>query len=156
HRVTMAAVLREDPTMAVVDGAVDPFSFDARARGLELAKKKIAVLPHDATRPSERDLLSGLVDAECVRLDEERMLPRSASALVRALVATWHPPKDEREAADGDRWLSRRLAELRETMAARDSSRGLDPVRARELDDALDALEHLASTPGFAASTREL
>jgi hypothetical protein len=156
HRVAMAAVLHEDPTMAVVDGAVDAFSFDARARGLELAKKKISVLPHDASRPNERDLLSDLVDAESIRLDEERMLPRSASALVRALVATWHSPKDEREAADSDRWLSRRLRELREAMSARDSDQGLDPVRARELDDALDALEHLAANPGFAASTQEL
>ena len=105
RRVTMAAMLREDPTVAIVDGAIDPFSFDARARGLEAAKQKIATLPVTAaaSRTSERELLIRLVDEELVRLEEERALPRSASSLVRAVVETWQTPRTPREAADEDR-----------------------------------------------------
>lgn len=157
RRVAMAAMLREDPTVAIVDGAIDPFSFDARARGLETAKQKIATLPVAGSRTSERELLVRLVDEELVRLEEERALPRSASSLVRAIVDTWQAPKSPREAADEDRRLARRLAELREAMTSTtDPGRALDVVRARELDDALDALERLASTPGFRTATQEL
>ena len=159
RRVAMAAVLREDPTVAIVDGAIDPFSFDARARGLASAKQKIAALPSApaGVRASERDLLARLVEEEEVRLEEERALPRSASSLVRAIVETWQSPKSTREAADADRWLARRLASVREAMAgSSDPATALDVVRARELDDALDALEHLASAPGFTSATQEL
>lgn len=160
RRVTMAAMLREDPTVAVNDGSIDPFSFDARARGLEAAKKKMATLPASkAGRPTtvEHELLGRLIDAEIARLDEERHLPRSASLLVRAIVETWQPPKDEREAADDDRWLARRLSELRESMnSQKDPSAALDVVRARELDDQLDSLEHLTPTPMYSKTTQEL
>ena len=160
QRISMAAMLREDPTIAIVDGAIDPFSFDARARGLETARQKIATLPvtpSPGPRTSERDLLVRLVDAELARLEEERALPRSASSLVRALVDTWQAPKTPREAADEDRWLARRLGELHDAMTtSSDPGRALDVVRARELDDALDALEHLASAPGFTTATQEL
>ena len=158
RRVTMPAMLREDPTVAVVDGTIDPFSFDARARGLEAVKQKLKAMPATATgaRTSERDLLTHLVDEEQVRLEEERALPRSASALVRAIVDTWQAPKTPREAADEDRWLARRLRELHEAMSSPSDPGTLDVVRARELDDALDALEHLASTPGFTSATQEL
>ncbi|MBX3220422.1 MAG: hypothetical protein KF795_07890 [Labilithrix sp.] len=158
RRVTMAAVLREDPTVAVVDGAIDPFSFDARARGLAIAKQKIASLPATAPpeRASERDLLARLVDEEAARLEEERALPRSASSLVRAIVATWQAPRSVAEAADADRWLARRLADLRETMTEPAPASALDVVRARELDDALDALERIAPAPVFMRATQEL
>jgi len=160
RRVTMAAMLREDPTVAVNDGSIDAFSFDARARGLEAAKKKLATIPvSKPTSPTapEHELLGRLLEAEVARLDEERRLPRSASALIRAVVETWQAPKDEREAADDDRWLSRRLSELRESMVhAKDPTLMLDVVRARELDDALDALEHLASAPNYVKATQEL
>jgi len=160
RRVTMPAMLREDPTVAVVDGTIDPFSFDARARGLDAVKQKLTTMPATAAagaRTSERDLLSRLVDEEQARLEEERVLPRSASALVRAIVDTWQVPKTPREAADEDRWLARRLRELHEAMSSPSDPAGtLDVVRARELDDALDALEHLASAPGFTSATQEL
>jgi len=157
RRVTMAAVLREDPTLGVIAGSIDPFSFDARARGLEAIRAKVASLPSPAepSATSERELLGRLVDAEVVRLEEERALPRSASSLVRAIVDTWQPPKSERERGDHDRLLARRLRELRETLAATDPGVALDVVRARELDDALDALERLAA-PGFTQTTQEL
>ena len=148
RRVVMTATLREDPSVALVDGAIDPFSFDARARGLDAAKQKLAALPPAGL---ERDLLVRLVDAELVRLDEERALPRSSSALVRAIVDTWQTPRSIEEAGDEDRWLARRLGEIRGSLGA---TPPLDVTRARELDDALDALERLAT--GFTKATQEL
>src|SRR5690606_23429471 len=96
-----------------------------------------------------------LADEEVVRLEEERALPRSASSLVRAIVDTWQPPKNERELGEHDRLLARRLRELRQSMATTDPGVAPAVVRARELDDALDALEHLAS-PGLTQTTQEL
>ena len=161
ERVAMAGILADDPTLAVVEGAIDPFSFDARGRGLAAAKKKIAALP--ARLPSvaqgmtptpalERDLLARLVDEEILRLEEERGLPRSASALVRAIVETWAPPKNADDVPARDRWLARRLDEVRAALEAGT----LDVVRARELDDALDALEHLVDAPGYREATQQL
>jgi hypothetical protein len=149
QRVAMAALTNGDETLAMNDGAIDPFSFDARARGLAAVKKKLGALPNAGI---ERDLLGRVVDGEEARLDEERALPRSASALIRAIVDTWSAPKDEREAAEDDRWLSRRVREVRESMEHGE----VDVVRARDLDDALDALERLASAPGFVKTTQEL
>lgn len=157
----MSALFAEDPSVVIVDGAIDPFSFDARGRGLAAVKQKIAKLPTDLPATStgmtpspafERDLLARLVDEEVHRLEEERALPRSASALVRALVDTWPVPTSVEQIGERDRWVARRLREVRESM----TKATLDPVRARELDDALDALEHLLDAPGFQKSTAEL
>jgi hypothetical protein len=166
RRVAMAAVFAEDQSLAVVDGAIDPFSFDARARGLAAVKKKLAAIPRDLPRAApgmtpapalEHELLVRLVGDEEARLDEERALPRSASSLVRAIVETWTLPSSPALAAERDRWLSRRLAEVRVSLgAATDEASGLDVVRARELDDALDALEHLVDAPGLNGATAEL
>lgn len=163
RRVTMGAVLAEDPSLAAVDGAIDPFSFEARARGLASAKAKLATTPKElpsqasAMTPSpafERELLGRLIDEETVRLDEERALPRSASALVRGVVETWTAPASKEQTAERDRWLTRRLEELRASVAA--TPQKLDVIRARELDDALDALEHEIDAPGFRDSTAKL
>ncbi|MBX3190448.1 MAG: hypothetical protein KF819_25835 [Labilithrix sp.] len=161
RRVNMAAVLAEDATLAVVDNAIDPFSFEARARGLAAAKAKLERAPSrlPASAPGmvaapalERELLARLVDEETARLEEERSLPRSASALVRAIVETWAPPRGVDPTAARDRWLARRLGEVKTALA----TTALDVVRARELDDALDALEHAIDAPGFGAATAEL
>ncbi len=162
RRVTIAAVLREDPTVAVIEGAIDPFSFDARARGLEATKQKLdanrapSSSRADEKTATEHELLGRLVESESIRLEEERRLPRSASALIRAIVDTWSPPRGERELTDYDRWLSQRLELVRESMTSAPTDDQLDVVRARELDDALDALEKIAPTPGFAKTTQEL
>jgi hypothetical protein len=71
---------------------------------------------------------------------------------VRAIVETWAPPKTPEQSAARDRWLARRLEQVRAALA----TTALDVVRARELDDALDALEHAIDAPGFGASTAEL
>ena len=150
QRVAMAAMLHEDPSVAVVDGAIDPFSFDARLRGLDTVRTKEAALPLDPPHASERELLVRVVDSETARLDDERKLPRSASALVRAVVDGWRPPRDAHEAGEDDRWLAGRLALVRASM----KNAPLDVVRARDLDDALDALEGRAR--GLTATTQEI
>jgi hypothetical protein len=157
ERVTMAAVLREDASLATVDGAIDPMSFDARARGLSSAKQKADGLPGSGL---EKELLRRLVDAEIVRLEDERALPRSASAMVRAFVDGWRPPASEHDAAALDRWLGRRLGEIDASLASPphpapgSGSGGFDTMRAHELDDALDALER--ETAGLPEATRAL
>lgn len=166
RRLTMGAMLAEDSSLAVVDGAIDPFSFEARARGLMAVKAKLARAPADlptgaqGMMPSpafEKELLARVVDEELVRLEEERALPRSASALVRGVVDTWQPPATPRDAAERDRWLARRLDEVNAAVSkAGTGSDALDVVRARELDDALDALEHAAEAGGLGRTTAEL
>lgn len=167
RRLTMGAMLAEDASLAVIDGAIDPFSFDARARGLAVVKTRLAAAPAQLPAgaqgmlPSpafEKELLGRLVDEELLRLEEERMLPRSASSLVRAVVETWSPPATPQQAADRDRWLSRRLGEVRAsvTNAEAGSNATLDVVRARELDDALDALEHALEAAALVRATGEL
>lgn len=161
RRVALGALLAEDPSLAVVDGAIDPFSFEARARGLAAVQAKIASTPRDLPRTAvgmtptpafERELLARLVRGEVLRLEEEKKLPRSASALVRAIAETWSPPTTPEQIAERERWIARRLEEVREAMG----QASLDAVRARELDDALDAVEHLLDAPGFQAATAEL
>jgi hypothetical protein len=166
RRLTMGAMLAEDSSLAVVDGAIDPFSFEARARGLTAVKAKLASAPTDlpARAPGrlpapafENELLARVVEEEVVRLEEERGLPRSASALVRGVVDTWRPPATPRDAADRDRWLARRLDEVNAAVSkGAAGSQTLDVVRARELDDALDALEHAAEAGGLGRATAEL
>jgi hypothetical protein len=166
RHLTMGALLAEDPTLAVIDGAIDPFSFEARARGLASVKATLATapgeLPPGGTGPLsapalERELLVRLVAEEAIRLEEERTLPRSASALVRAMVETWQVPASQQHAAERDRWLSRRLRELSASVSGTSATGApLDVVRARELDDALDALEHAAESSGLTHSTAEL
>jgi len=166
RHLTMGAMLAEDASLAVIDGAIDPFSFEARARGLQSVKATLATAPADlpaapggplAAPALEKELLARLVEEEIVRLDEERALPRSASALVRAVVETWQAPASQEHAAERDRWLSRRLREVSASISGGGPSAGpLDVVRARELDDALDALEHAAESAGLVRSTGEL
>jgi hypothetical protein len=166
RRLTMGAMLAEDATVAVIDGTIDPFSFEARGRGLAAVKTKLSAsagaLPPSAPgmmpAPAlEKELLGRLVDEEIVRLEEERALPRSASALVRGVVDTWQPPASQQQAAERDRWLARRLAEVSASIAKGGTAAGtLDVVRARELDDALDGLEHDAESSGLVHATAEL
>jgi hypothetical protein len=169
RRLTMGAMLAEDASLAVIDGAIDPFSFEARARGLATVKATLATAPRDlpaggagaVSAPAlERELLARLVDEEALRLEEERALPRSASALVRAVVETWQAPASQQHAAERDRWLARRLREVSASVSGAGAPGAtvatLDVVRARELDDALDALEHAAESAGLTRSTAEL
>ncbi|HEY8073532.1 MAG TPA: hypothetical protein VIF62_05470, partial [Labilithrix sp.] len=150
----LAGLFADDASIAAVDGVIDPFSFEARSRALAAVKKSVAESPGDLPPAPllERELLVRLVDEELARVDEERRLPWSASALVRGVVETWRAPKSMEDAAARDRWLARRLGEVRKSLGAEE----LDVGRARELDDALDALERLVDSPGFTQATGEL
>lgn len=158
--VTMGALLAEDTSVGLIEGSIDPFSFAARGRGLEQVRVQTTALQEPPAAPSkwtsDRVLLQRLVDAEEVRLAEERNLPRSASSLVRAMVTIWVPPRSPREAEERDRLLSRRLGEVRAALEKSADAASLDGPRARELDDALDALEKQAEISGLRASLGEL
>lgn len=155
RRVVMAAVLAEEAGLGIVDGRIDTFSFDARRRGIAAAREKLAALPRHSAVALERDVATRLVEEEAARLEEERDLPRSASILVRGVVETWTPPASPQAMAERDQWLARRLADVRRSIEE-PSARPLDVSRARELDDALDALERLSSAAVLPASTAEL
>ena len=153
-KAAMGALLHDDEGVAVVNGGTDSFSFDARARRIdeELARMahpppRVETAPATAhiTRPRlEWDLLGRLLAAERARVEEERHLPRSASELVRGIVATW-APASLAEAKQRDAWLTRRLDEVRVSLAGAP----LRPVEVIELEDALDPLERLADPLGY-------
>ena len=152
-KLAMGALLAEDASLAAVDGAIDVFSFQARARAIAKAREGLAKVPRGAPQPTafEAELLGRVVGEETARLEEETRLPRSASSLLRAVVETWTPPSAPDKAAERDRWLSRRLAEV--TKSIEEKPLLLDVGRARELDDTLDALEHIVDQPGFGKTT---
>ncbi|WP_394824090.1 hypothetical protein [Pendulispora albinea] len=145
----MGAILAEDSTLKVGDeGALDLFSFEARARGLSGASQRAREWSYPLTRGSEleRRLLVRLIDEEMARVAEERALPRSASELVRGMVACWVQPATPEATKERDKWLARRLNDVRGSL--RDGA--LTKFEANELDDSLDALEHL--TTGYMES----
>ncbi len=164
RRAMLSSLFADDSSLGMLDGTIDPFSFTGRGRGLSAIKAKLDKIPanlptsFEGVTPEpafERELLFRLVAAETIRLEEERALPRSSSSLVRAVVETWDAPKSPEEQGNRDRLLARRLAELRQSLPTRDAKSSFDGVRARELDDALDALERLVSV-GFIQTTTEL
>ncbi len=146
HAASVKALANGDADAAIEDGALDFFSFTARARSIAEAEAIVAGAPHaetDANAKLERELLVRLVAEERARLDEERALPRGASALVRGVIDTWGAPESRHAAETRDARIARRLDELRASLATDDASR----VTLEELDDALDPLERIA-TPG--------
>ncbi len=139
----LKSILAEDPGTQIVDGRIDAFSFAARERLLDEAEARIATwkYPLEKEGALERDLLKRLVEEERARVNEERDLPRSASELVRGALVTWAAPEGEVSLRARDAWLAKRMDEVRATL--RDG--GLATSELQELDDALDALERLAT-----------
>ena len=121
------------------------FDFDARAK----------VIAEQRARVRSDPALSRLFAEESARVDEERDLPRSASAIVRTLALDL-PIDDTREedVRSEDEALVATLDRLRGTL--RDGSLG--PLQLAELDDALDPFEkrttRLVATPGAVARLR--
>jgi len=145
----MGAILAEDATLKVGDeGALDLFSFEARERGLDAASRRARSWTYPLAKNGEleRRLVVRLVDEEKARVGEEKALPRSASELVRGVVACWVPPSGEEASKERDRWLARRLNDVRASL----KDGALTKFESNELDDSLDALEHLTS--GYAES----
>jgi hypothetical protein len=153
YSAAVKALAAGDTDAAIEDGALDFFSFNARTRSLDEADAIVAHAPtveRDADAKLERELLVRLVAEERARLDEERVLPRGASALVRGLVETWGAPESRKAAQARDARISRRLDEVRASLEGQSVSR----VTLAELDDALDPLERIA-TPGDYATTAQ-
>jgi hypothetical protein len=151
HRLVMGSLLSEDATVALLFDGVDPFSFEARAKAIALAREHLEA-SRGIVPPSEHELLGRLIAEEAARLDDERALPGAASALVRAVVSSWQEPSSQESSAALDRLLTRRLEDVRRAVLAR----GLNVVRARELDDALNPLERAAAASGLQSAAAEL
>ncbi len=151
HRAATELILSEDPEAGLVDGRIDVFSFGARERALGRLKARIPGDDLAGDAKLERELLVRLIDAEQMRVEQEKALPDAASELVRGLVATWSPPADEISLAARDAWLSRRLEELEAAIAKKPLPRGEE----YELEDALDPLEAKIHT-GYKASLQQL
>jgi hypothetical protein len=165
-RATAVKALAEgDPDVSVRDGELDFFSFTARARALDEAAKALDRVPvasaaagEDAGAAKvrlERELAARVIREERARLDEERSLPRGASALVRGIEETWSAPSSPQAASERDAWLTARLDEIRDSLSGSTLARG--PLL--ELDDALDPLERIAPPdvlPGAAKAIARL
>ncbi|HWL87218.1 MAG TPA: hypothetical protein VNO21_15540 [Polyangiaceae bacterium] len=149
----MGAILAEDTTLEVGDeGALDLFSFEARARGLDAASQRVRSWTYPLTKDSEleRRLLVRFVDEEKARVAEEKALPRSASELVRGVIACWVPPGSPESTQERDKWVAGRLDDVRSTL----KDGALTKFESNELDDSLDTLEHL--TAGYPQSAAAL
>jgi hypothetical protein len=131
---TMSVIIGDNQDAIVIDGKLDPFSFDARKKMIESAKDLSRALPDEATTGLERMLVGRLLDEELARVQEERALPESASTLVDAMTSTL---PDGGDMAKRDKWMARRLDAITEAYRAHP----LREVQRAELDDALDPLE---------------
>ncbi len=151
-KTAMSAVIAGDTSLVVHEGALDVFSFESRARGLEAAAKTADgwTYPLSGDASLERDLLKRLISEEKARLSTEKKLPASASELVRGLVATWSEAATPEALKGKDGWLMRRVDDVRESL----KSDVLTTIELNELDDALDPLERL--TVGYSDTAAAL
>ena len=145
------AILAEDGATALRGASLDLFSFHARARTLDTAAADLVntvgatALPETAptgatpTRPRlERELLARLIAEERLRVADEEPLTDGASALVRAMVATWQPGASAWQWHEQDEWAARRLLEIRAAL------KGGGPRAAQsDLEAALYDLENV-------------
>jgi hypothetical protein len=145
QKSVLGAILAEDKGLRVLGRRADLFSFDGRARELDLIAARVASPPRSGEDAKEAELLARMVAEERARVDEERRLPSSGSALVRGVLATWVAPASMAELKERDQWLSARLDEVNASV----STAVLRAVEVTELEDALDPLERLAEPSGF-------
>jgi hypothetical protein len=145
QKSVLGAILAEDKGLRVLGRRADLFSFDGRARELDLIAARVASPPRSEEDAKEAELLSRMVAEERARVDEERRLPSSGSALVRGVIATWVSPVSMAELKERDQWLAARLDEVIASVPAAP----LRAVEVTELEDALDPLERLAEPSGF-------
>ncbi len=151
-RATMSAVMAGDSSIVVHEGALDVFSFESRARGLEAASKSAEAwtYPLAGEAKLERDLVKRLIAEEKARLSEEKRLPTSASELVRALVLTWSAAATPAALKEKDGWLAQRMDDVHASL----KNDALTTLELNELDDALDPLERL--TVGYTGTAAAL
>ena len=113
------------------------FDFDARLAVLRRAEAALAETPQAPERL--------LVRQELARLENERELPRSGSAIVRSLVpllpAPFKPSLDAGQRASVDEGLAKCLDRI--GVSLKDGALG--PMQLAEMDDSLDAFERGAA-----------
>ena len=149
------AVLAEDASARIRDGALDLFAFRARAAAIDHAAKPVAeiaaALPETAPAGSavlrprlERELLVRLVEEEKARAVDEANLGTASGDLVRGLLATWTPPGGDDGWQTRDTWVSSRLLQILASLQdGRPRSGPLD------VDEALYPLERLLTPLEF-------
>ncbi len=148
------AVLAEDVTGSVHDGALDLFAF--RARGVAIAQAaKIAgaspALPDAGeqgsalARPNlELELLGRLIEEERLRAEDEARLGEASGDLVRGILSTWHAPVDKDGWQERDAWVAKHLLEIQKSL--QDGRPRTGPL---DLDEALYPLERLLAPLQF-------
>ncbi|MGH7438511.1 MAG: hypothetical protein ACRENE_22725, partial [Polyangiaceae bacterium] len=149
------AVLAEDASARIRNGALDLFAFRARAAAIDHAAKPMAEiaarLPDTAPAGSavlrprlERELLVRLVEEEKARAADEAALGAASGDLVRGLLATWTPPGGDDGWQTRDAWVSGRLLQILASLQdGRPRSGPLD------VDEALYPLERLLAPLEF-------
>jgi hypothetical protein len=148
------ALAEGDPDVSVLNGALDFFSFTARARTLAQAAKTLGQPEDPTTRGThlERELAERLVAEEKARLEEERLLPGSAGALVRGIVETWAAPSSPEAMKAQDARVARKLDQIRASLTGSTLPRSA----LIALDGALDPLERLAPSDQLPSSAGAL
>jgi hypothetical protein len=154
ERAAATAVVRGEGNVGVVDGAIDLFSFDERARRLGVLRLELSRMPDDGSPRARQEklLLTRLLDAEDLRVKLERDGPDSASERVRAMVAVWGRPSSPREVAARESMVERGLVDVVPAVQQGELRR----ARALELEDALDPLERLAVPEGYPRATQAI
>lgn len=131
------------------------FEFDRRQKTLEMERAELARVNASGVSGA-RDALLRFLDEELARVDQERDLPRGASAMVRSLSIDL-PVRESREEdqRSEDQALAATLDHLRTSL---DGGVAIGPMQLAELDDSLDLLEKrtgaLSVTPGAVARFR--
>jgi hypothetical protein len=153
ERASADAVVR-GADIVLVDGTIDPFSFDERARRLHALRAELRTAPDDRILQGreERALLERILDAEELRVAEERLSPESGSERVRAIVATWGHPSSTADVDARELEIARGLVGV---IAGLGTGR-LSRPRILELEDALDPLERLAVPEGYPEAAKTI
>jgi hypothetical protein len=161
-QIGMEAVLAEDASAAIHDGALDLFGFRARGLALDRAAKEGARVPSAlptegapgsaVARPAlERELLVRLVDEERARAADEAKLGAASSDLVRGMLATWKTPAGEDAWRSRDAWAAKHLLDMADSLRSDQA-----PTGPLDLDDALYPLERLLAPLEFPKASAAL
>jgi hypothetical protein len=162
NQIGTEAVLAEDASASIHDGALDLFGFRARALAVERAAKEAAAapaaLPGNAAagapmgRPLlERELLVRFIEEERARGTDEAALGAASGDLVRAMLSTWKAPSGDDAWRARDAWAAKHLLDIA------DSLRGAKaPAGPLDLDEALYPLERLLAPLQFPKASAAL
>jgi hypothetical protein len=166
NQIGTEAVLAEDASASIHDGALDLFGFRARALAIERAAKAASEIPvalpgvlPEALRASspvarpllERELLVRLIDEEKARDAEEATLGPASGDLVRGILSTWKAPSGDDAWRTRDTWAAKHLLEIADSL--QDARGHAGPL---DLDEALYPLERLLAPLEFPKASAAL